>query len=210
MPSLRQLHAAFAPLLLLDAAGSRVHVGLFPAGPTLEGRWFAEDDEAGQALFHGVAALGADPGAIGGFLFCEAPGSVLGIRTAAMAIRTWCALQARPVFAYQALAVLAEGSGRPDRTWIADARREAWHRFVRGGSLLRMAAADLAPGPFATPLEFRRWSVLPSEVETVPYDLPRLLATAADADLFHPTGEPEAFLHAEPTYATWTAQVHGS
>ena len=29
-----------------------------------------------------------------------------------------------------------------------------------------------------------------------------------DLDLFRPTDAPDAFLHEEPSYATWTPQIH--
>src|ERR1700691_4097426 len=107
MVSLRQLLDAQAPLLLLDAAGSRVHVGFFPSQDPAVARWSATDGEAGVALFQGVGAPGVAPIAVRAFAFCEAPGSILGIRTTAMAIRTWCAIGRRPAFAYDALSALA-------------------------------------------------------------------------------------------------------
>jgi tRNA threonylcarbamoyladenosine biosynthesis protein TsaB len=205
MPSLRQLLAQHAPLLLLDAASARIQVGL-AAGPEAWS-WAAADEEAGVGLFRCLASLGADPGAAGAFAFAASPGSVLGIRTAAVAIRTWCALAPRPVFAYHALELLAAAFPRPEAAFIADARRGAWHCFRAGEPLRRVAAADLA-GPLVTPEGFRHWTALPAGVQTVPYDLAEFLPRVADLDLFRPTDDPDAFLHEEPSYAAWTPQIH--
>ena len=145
--------------------------------------WAAADEEAGVGLFRCLADLGVDPGTVRAFAFAASPGSVLGIRTAAVAIRTWCALAPRPVFAYQALELVAAACPRPEAAYIADARRGAWHHLRPGEPLRRVASADLA-GPLVTPGGFRHWTALPAGVETVPYDLAELLPRAADRDLF--------------------------
>jgi tRNA threonylcarbamoyladenosine biosynthesis protein TsaB len=205
MPSLRQLLAAHAPLLVIDAASARIQVGAFAADGTA--RWAASDEEAGVGIFHAIESLGVNPDSVRAFVFCEGPGSVLGVRTAAMALRTWCALARRPVFAYTSLALVAATLGRPQTSVIADARRDAWHHFVAGGALRRVATADLA-GELVMPEHFRNWSQLSAGVQRVPYTLAEMLPRAIDAELFHATDAPDAFLHEEPNYATWTPQIH--
>jgi len=206
MQTFRQLIAAHAPLLLLDAASARIQVGIFDAGG-LPGRWAAADDEAGVGLFGCLEKLAVDLEAVRGFAFCEGPGSVLGIRTAAMAIRTWCTLEPRPVFAYGSLALVAQAQARPGAAVIADARRGFWHRCVAGGPWERVAGTELA-GTLLMPERFRHWTSLPPAVEIVSYDLALLLPEVADAELFRATDSPDAFLHQEPNYATWTPQIH--
>src|SRR6185437_3772559 len=125
MPSLRQLVSAHAPLLLLDAASRRIQAGLWEGeGPA---RWAASEEEAGIGLFRCLEALGADPARMKAFAFAEGPGSVLGIRLAAISLRVWGGIAPRPFFAYHALTLLAEASARPELTFIADARRGDWH-----------------------------------------------------------------------------------
>jgi tRNA threonylcarbamoyladenosine biosynthesis protein TsaB len=61
------------------------------------------------------------------------------------------------------------------------------------------------------PEYFRHWSPLPvpaKRIRTVPYALASLLPPLADAPLFAPASEPDAFLHEEPAYKTWTPQIH--
>lgn len=206
MPNLRQVFAAHAPLLVIDAASARVQVGVLESANDA-GRWHVSEDEAGVGVFEGVARLGFNPQAAAAFLFCEGPGSVLGIRTAAMALRTWQVLRARPVFCYQSLALVAHALGAADTAIIADARRESWHHFQLGGRLRRIAAAELS-GPLLMPEGFRHWSALPQGVARTPYDVASLLQRTCDADLLRITDEPDAFLHEEPSYVTWTPRIH--
>jgi tRNA threonylcarbamoyladenosine biosynthesis protein TsaB len=210
MPSLRQLLATHAPLLVIDAASSRVQVGLL-SGPN-QATWRTSDDEAGVAIFRCVAEI-AEQGAkiddVGAFVFCDGPGSVLGIRTVAMALRTWTLLRPRPVFAYTSLALVAHALRKPDVAVIADARRDSWHCYQIGLGLRRLPTAELVPsGELVMPEGFRHWAPLPGRVATVPYSLAELLPLVAELDLFLETNAPDAFLHEEPSYVTWTPQIH--
>ena len=204
MPSFRQVSALF-PALVIDAASADVQVGVLSG----EGQaaWHTSMEESGVAVFQAVAQLGINPQAMGVLIFCDGPGSVLGIRTAAMALRTWTTLKPRPMFAYGSLAVVAHAMGRNDVGIIADARRESWHHFQLGRGLRRIPRADLA-GELIMPENFRHWSVLPPGVIRTPYRLADLLPRIWDADLLLPTEAPDAFLHEEPSYVTWTPQIH--
>jgi tRNA threonylcarbamoyladenosine biosynthesis protein TsaB len=199
-----------------DAAGRRVY------GRSVA--WAAVDREAGVGMFECLDRLGADVNAVGAFVFCEGPGSILGIRTVAMALRTWTTITPRPVFSYRSLALVAEalavdapssrvpllqGIPMPQITVIADARRGLWHRCTREGGLSRVAAADLA-GDLVTPAGFRHWAPLPPRTVQTPYDLESLFARTADAALFHPVELPDAFLTEEPAYAAWTPRIHAA
>lgn len=205
MPSLRQLLASHSPILLLDAAASDVQVGLLRRDTPA--RWESSPEEAGTGVFRCVEALGISVNDIEAFVFCDGPGSILGIRTVAMALRSWNVLKPRPTFAYSSLAIVAHALNRPDLTVIADARRESWHHYRIGEPLKRVGAAALS-GQLAMPANFRHWSALPPNLSTVPYRLADLLPKVADAELFYPAENPDAFLHEEPNYATWTPQIH--
>lgn len=207
MTSLRHLLAAHAPLLFIDAASSRVQAGWLAADDITRARWASSDEETGVGLFRSLESLGVDVSAAGAFVFCDGPGSVLGIRTCAMAIRTWNVIKPRPVFTYCSLAIVAHTLARPELSVIADARRELWHRFSLGGTLQRVPAAELS-GELVTPENFRHWSQAPAGLTQVPYSLPSLLPCVLEADLFRETQAPDAFLHEEPSYVTWTPKIH--
>ncbi len=210
MPALAELITAHAPLLLLDTASARVQVGLYETESNV--RWAVADEDAGTGVFRCLAELGAEPASVRAFIFCEGPGSVLGIRTAAMVLRTWAALEARPLFAYRSLEVVARSLGRKGLSVIADARRDTWHCLTLAddgnpGPLNRVPTAELT-GPLVMPEGFRHWSALPAGVERTPYCLETLLPAVTHLDLFRPTSDPDAFLHQEPVYATWTPHIH--
>jgi tRNA threonylcarbamoyladenosine biosynthesis protein TsaB len=209
MSSLRQILAAHAPLLVIDAASTVTQVGWLTSDSSVA--WQTSTDEAGVAIFQCIEKLtaeaGADVNAAGAFVFSDGPGSVLGIRTVAMALRTWNVLKPRPVFAYCSLALVAHALGREEVTVIADARREAWHAYQIGRGLRRVPASELH-GELIMPENFRNWSALPPSVGRVPYSVAELLPRAGDIDLFQPTDAPDAFLHEEPSYVRWTPQIH--
>lgn len=206
MPSLKALRANHAPLLLLDAASARIQVGWLGSNAA-DDRWVESGAEAGIGLFTSLATLDIDQSTIGAFVFCDGPGSILGIRTAAMALRTWNVLKPRPVFGYCSLALVAHALNRPDAQIIADARRETWHRYALGGSLQRVTATDLS-GHLVMPEGFRHWTTPPPGVVSTSYHVPDLLQSAENANLFAMTDSPDAFLHEEPGYKTWTPQIH--
>lgn len=206
MTSFRQVLAQHSPALLIDAASARIQVGCLDADPR-RGKWQTSDAEAGNAIFQCIAGLEVDVNAAAAFIFCEGPGSILGVRTAAMALRTWNVLSPRPVFGYLSLAAVAHSLPDPELNVVADARRESWHLYRRGSSLQRVATGAL-PDRLVTPEHFRHWSALPPGVQTVSYDLEALLPSIADADVLHPVDHPDAFLHEEPNYVTWTPQIH--
>jgi tRNA threonylcarbamoyladenosine biosynthesis protein TsaB len=207
MPSLRQILAEHSPLLLIDAASARIQVGLLNAGVTP--RWSSRQEEAGVGIFECLDELGDEIDTVRSFAFCEGPGSILGIRTSAMALRVWDVLRPRPTFGYIGLAVVARAVGRPETAVIADARRGQWHRLFLGGALERVPASELQ-GELVTPEGFRHWDALPPRATLTSYDLPALFALrpVLDADLFHPTDSPDAFVHEERSYAKWIPQIH--
>jgi len=207
MPSLSQILLKQSPLLLIDAASERIQVGLLGHG--LAPRWCSRKEEAGVGVFECIDELDVDVALVRAFAFCEGPGSILGIRTSAMALRMWSTMAPRPVYAYRSLAVVAAAVARPSVTVIADARRGLWHRHSQGGTLERVPAAELS-GELLMPEGFRHWDPVPAGTLPTPYDLESLFALGplAEADLFHETATPDAFLHQEPAYAKWTPQIH--
>ncbi|MBI3886210.1 MAG: peptidase M22 [Opitutae bacterium] len=225
MPSLNQLLARHGRLLVLDAASAQVQVGLLHASrPAV---WHTATAEAGTGLFAGTDAVlrdaATDLADIGAFVFCEGPGSILGIRTVAMAIRSWQTICPRPgpAYHYQSLALLALELARPGSpapaAVITDARRDTWncvvidaHRSASRLQRLSAAATAALPGDLWQPSAFRAWAEPPRAARDCAYDVAALLVAHADADLFAPTDAPDAFQPATPDYKKWSAQIHSS
>lgn len=175
------------------------------------------DGEAAYALPQSVAkvlsAAGLGIAQLDALAFCAGPGSVLGIRLAAASVRVWRVVQpGLPLYSYLSLPLIATNPDAAVRTVIADARRDTWHAVrPQSSDVERIPGATLAnAGPLVTPTGFRRWSTLPlsnppRELDYHPADL---LANAPDADLFAPALDPDAFMHEQPSYVTWTPQIH--
>ena len=221
MATLAQLIAHHGCILVLDAASARVQVGLLRSGAAP--LWHSSTDESGKSIFTCTADCLQDAGLtvrdLRAFVFCEGPGSMLGVRTVAMAIRTWQSELPRPAYRYQSLALAAHfaWSQKPGNPFavIADARRETWHcQLVEADGRLpamqRLPLANLPQLELLTPENFRTWSALPASVTVSSYDLPQLFAAATDSDYFQPTEAPDAFQHEAPEYKRWSAQTHSA
>lgn len=100
------------PLLVMDASVLRdTQVGIF-----VKNKWLLCEHSANaplQSLFFLVEGVLQYAGLtivdIGSYVFCQGPGSLLGIRLAAMAIRTWKAIDKndkKPVYGYSSMAAL--------------------------------------------------------------------------------------------------------
>src|SRR5579883_1241647 len=215
--SLRQLLSMHRRLLVLDAAGTEIQVGWVDDARAI---WRRVEGEAGVALFRALrevlAAAEVTLSDAEAFVFCDGPGSILGIRTTAIGVRTWNVIAQRPVFAYCSLELLGAAevrSGRPAPfSVIADARRETWHRIqfpntTEIGPLERVAPSELT-GVLIMPNKFRAWAPLPDKLETVSYDVGELFSRARDVPLLRSTQAPDAFMHEAPAYQTWTPRVH--
>lgn len=205
MSSLRQILADYRKVLLLDSCSARIQVGWLETNA--ESRWADSSEEAGTGLFRCLERLKAAPSQAEAFIFCDGPGSLLGIRTAAMAVRTWTSIADRPVFAYHSLELVAGSAANAGATVIADARRDSWHRLAVGTELRRVPTSELS-GDLVTPEGFRNWTPLPVSVRKVPYDVAALINEVSDTDVFRKTATPDAFLHEEPSYVTWTPRIH--
>jgi tRNA threonylcarbamoyladenosine biosynthesis protein TsaB len=219
MESPAQIVARHRCVLVLDAASKVVQAGLLRSGsPSV---WQHAEGDSGQLVFTLTerclqdARLGLD--AIEAFIYCDGPGSMLGTRTIAMALRTWQTLRARPAYAYHslALAAVAEAARSPGRafTLVADARRDSWHALVvatngQTGPLQRLATADLPAADLRTPENFRAWSDLPRPATPCGYDLAALFATAENTALCRAVDAPDVFQHEAPFYKPWTPAVH--
>jgi tRNA threonylcarbamoyladenosine biosynthesis protein TsaB len=221
MAALAQIIAHHGCILVLDAASTTVQVGLLRAGfPPL---WQSSGEESGQSLFTCadacLRAAGLTVREVHAFVFCEGPGSMLGVRTTAMAIRTWQSEIPRPAYRYQSLALAGHfaWSLQPGRAFavIADARRETWHCQTvatdgRMPALQRLPLAALPKTDLVTPENFRSWSVPPPSAALCGYDLRKIFPSASASDYFLPTDAPDAFQHEAPDYKKWSARTHSA
>jgi tRNA threonylcarbamoyladenosine biosynthesis protein TsaB len=219
MPSISQLLTSHRRLLVLDAASQQVQLGVLrDRSPSV---WRVTEEEAGTGVFSCARDLLAEVGLpieeIGAFLYCEGPGSMLGIRSVAIAIRTWQMLAPRPAYSYQSLAIAGKfewlAAAPRGFTMIADARRDHWHvqTIVADGQthpLQRVPASQVPAGELVTPEKFRAWAPPPRPPAVCRYDLARIFPAVADLELFTLSELPDAFQHEAPSYRKWSAQIH--
>lgn len=212
MPSLNAILADHPSLLLIDASSQVIHLGWLRRGQPAT--WQATEQEAGTGLYQLLDRADLSPNDVDAFAYCAGPGSMLGIRTIAAALRTWVALRPRPIFHYRSLDLLVRTAGQPGATLICDARRRSWHAITldsvgRPQPLTRIPEGELPAGPLLMPAGFRTWTTLPDPPPlTVPYEPPLLASTWSDEDLFALTDDADAFQPDRPTYARWTPSVH--
>lgn len=202
--TLHELSAA-GPAVLVDCASNVIQVAALDSAG--RHRWARSETEAGLGLFTCVEELALDPGTVNAWVFCTGPGSILGIRTAAMALRTWLLLRPATVHAYFSLELISHALPQPAPQVVADARRESWHVYTREKGLRRLPVAEL-PGSCVMPRGFRHWSTPPAHATLVSYDLQELLPRVWNVPILFPSSEPDAFLHEEPGYVTWTPRIH--
>lgn len=207
--------------LFLDASSVMVQAGLWR-----DGRWLAYRNGKGQALESIFTLIDScleeariKLEAVGGFIHGEGPGSVLGIRLAAMAIRGWLALpawQRATVHSCRSLplaAVLIREKYQPDSPFhvVAEARQTRWN-LLRSDSDTIEEAEPATLEALLPPLYHLRqrkaWNTPPAHAVPVDNSLmehPELLNTPG---LLSAVEQPGLYLVSEQTFRTWTPERH--
>jgi tRNA threonylcarbamoyladenosine biosynthesis protein TsaB len=205
------------PCLVLDGS-ARVGVRV---GVLRDGRWSGEGVAAEGALEATFAcaesalrAAGLTLADIRSFAVCVGPGSILGIRVAALAARAWATLEPRPIFVWESLAAVAHttlGAGPPRPFVVAlESRLKRWNTLVVPVAGAFEPPAELEPEQvraLGLPVVSTAVSALFPGAQVVPtpwVDLPTLFATT---DLLRADAKPEA-LNPAATYATWDGERH--
>ena len=210
--------------LLLDASSPIVQVGL------LEGKeWLAfreSKEEAIDSIFAGTSACLKEANItlkeVDGFIFCEGPGSILGIRLAAMAINGW---RSRPahrqakVFSFRSLeAVVAllkhMGESMPFHI-VSEYRQDRWHLVSVNEdgqcsdlTLVSAAALSKLQGSVYYLPRRKNGPVPPAFIQARAYSLRELPRVLNSANLLRPADKPEAYMPEKPVYVKWDAKRH--
>jgi len=207
------------PCLVLDgSARAGVRVGVLAGG-----RWVGQGispDGALEGLFGCVEAALADAklslADIRSFALCVGPGSVLGIRIAALAVRSWSALEPRPIFVWESLSALARSAlvaGEKGPFLVAvESRLKRWHALevAADGSLGAPFEAEAAELNSAGRRLFACGEVavtaLPAHVP-VPPPWSALPALLAQPGFLREEARPDA-LNVAQDFATWSGERH--
>lgn len=207
------------PCLVLDGSARHgVRVGVLQGG-----RWVAEarsEEGALEATFacaeRALTSAGLRFADLRAFAVCVGPGSMLGIRVTAMAVRTWAALQPCEVWVWEPLVALAAAARLRGEVGafsvVSESRLKRWH-------VVSVDAAGVV-GP-ARECEVEQVAALPGRILTTASQAPQVLPAAevvpdawdelpkvfAQAGVLRLEPKPEA-LNAAADFATWSGERH--
>ncbi|MGF1484852.1 MAG: hypothetical protein ACFBZ8_10870 [Opitutales bacterium] len=218
--------ADHAPALLLEASGPVVQVGLGGADGWLG--YARSEAPALESLTPLIAAVLKQAGLklddIGCFVYDEGPGTLLGLRLAAMTFRTWKALpmhRTTPVFAFRsveaaAASLLAKGT-KPPFGLVTEAGLGKWVLSEKRGegspgALEVVDAERLAayPHPLYHLAQRKQWKPLPCAATVFNLDLEALPVLLSVSQLSHSVDQPIPLRPVVQDYVKWSGQRHRS
>lgn len=181
-------------MLAIDTSSRRACVGLFDEKGALSYRTSEED--ASLSLFplikHVLKEFDWQLSDINSIAFCQGPGSMLGIRTAIMGIRTWQGvklIEGKQIYSFSSLAIGAELvrlSFPSEKTYliITDARRNSWNALkVEGASIgpvqiIDNAAIEAETIPLFSFNEFPTWTHTQAHIQCLSYRPENVLSSS--------------------------------
>ena len=210
--------------LIIDGSGGSVFAGVLDS----DRRWIAKVQQEGAPLEHLFPAIdrclqsgGLRLSDVTGYIYCEGPGSVLGLRLCAMAIETWtrlyptsAQLQKYNSLGLCAWAILDDSPDLRDGLIVADWKKGAWNALRISGRKPgpaeviddeTLAAWD---GPLYHLPQRKGWQSPPTSVQTLTYDPSRIADLCARPGLLLPTDGVELYNTGINTFQKWTPTRH--
>jgi len=212
------------PLLITDCSTLGVQAGILGSNGWLA---FARPEgEVASALFAAVKSVLQEAdltlSSLAGFGYCEGPGSTLGIRINAMAIRTWNSLQndSKPCFAYKSLEaamlmVEARETNQNPYALFSDLRKDCWNG-IRIDNDSTIPPIEVVEKRSLNNWPATRWFLRqrlyspgpPPEAEALEYDLVGLGDSEAFISRFRAVQKAGVFQTAITEYKKWVPQRH--
>ncbi|MGJ8638829.1 MAG: hypothetical protein ACSHYA_05505 [Opitutaceae bacterium] len=212
------------PALVIDGSGSDVFAGVLGE----DGQWITHTCQSGaplEQLFTTVEttleAAKIELEKIRSYIYCEGPGSVLGLRLCAMAIETWSRLypDSANYFSYNTLQLcaklLSQQAGLEEPTLlVSDWKKGAWNAItINDGQISETTVVDDATiaehsGAVYHLPQRKGWQKPPSNAETIPYSPERLPELIVDSNWLKPTAGVELYSSGINTFAKWTPDRH--
>lgn len=210
-----------APTLVIDGSGSAVFAGVLGQ----DGKWLAISEQDGtplESLFPTVEATlkiaQLSLSDLRSFIYCEGPGSVLGLRLCAMAIETWSRLnpESAHYYAYNSLQLTAalicvDTPNLDNALLVSDWKKGAWNAVkINQGQPGPTEVADDAmiadwTGPLYHLPQRKGWQKPPTGATTVEY-CPQRLAEALNR--LKPTEDVELYASGINVFQKWTPERH--
>jgi tRNA threonylcarbamoyladenosine biosynthesis protein TsaB len=214
-----------APIsLVIDGSGSAVFAGLLDN----HDHWLAKIDRAGaplEELFPAVEEALKESNRtladISSYIYCEGPGSVLGLRLCAMAIETWTRLypQSAQLFKYNslrltALVLLHAHPQLKDALIVADWKKGAWNAvFIKDGVVGSTEVIDDAglaawDGALYHLPQRKGWQGPPSNAQTLDYNPAIISEIRHHPALLQSSEDVELYSSGINTFQKWTPTRH--
>ncbi|NCG08554.1 MAG: hypothetical protein GWO81_03135 [Verrucomicrobia bacterium] len=159
--------------------------------------------------------------AIPRYLYCEGPGSPLGLRLAAMAIQTWRTLQdgSPPCLAYDSLQLAAHclRLDHPDLSealLVADWKKDTWNAVtlekgqVNACKPIPQAYLEAWEGPRYHLPQRKGWQAPPSNAVALRYTPEHLDKLIDSHGLLRAVDSPEPFASAPANFQNWVPERH--
>lgn len=214
----------------IDASGLQVSVAGYVDGACV----FCEksSSEALDSVFRlargALAALKVSVGQLDAVVYGEGPGSILGLRVAAVAVNTWAVLREDdggrlPLFAFNALSTVAAtrlaGDKQAPFTVLSDFRKERWTALTvapdpcsKGAwspiSVVDAEAVRALSGGCFYLRQRKVWHEPPIPCTEVTFDIRQLPELAAQWPILRPVERAEPFVAEQPAFVKWTADRH--
>ena len=212
------------PALVVDGSGNRFFAGVLNS----EQGWSAQitaNEPPLESLFQTVKKVLKDSGIgledIQSFIYCEGPGSVLGLRLCAMAVETWSRLtEEKPLFySYNSMKLTASALQHKvgiqgEALLISDWKKGVWNSLlIRDGQILEQASIDTNELDswqgelFHLPAR-KGWQSPPAKAQTVEYCMSQFPELSAHYPLLHETESVELSTAGANSFQKWTAERH--
>ncbi|MDP4777215.1 MAG: hypothetical protein NWR76_04655 [Opitutales bacterium] len=224
MDTIPNIPEAHYPALAIDGSGSEVYAGILGA----DGQWLAQSSQTGaplEMLFPTVEATLKEAGLsltdLRSYIYCEGPGSVLGLRLCAMAIETWSRLnpQSAHCYAYNTLqlcaTLLLKDETLPKRTLlVSDWKKGAWNAVsLTDGEIGDTSVADDTTiaeweGAVYHLPQRKGWQKPPANAISLSYTPGRLNELLQSHNFLRPTKGVELYASGVNTFAKWTPDRH--
>jgi tRNA threonylcarbamoyladenosine biosynthesis protein TsaB len=208
------------PYLVVDASSPDLHSGVIKKEQWLSLKTFQGDtlESLTKLVDECLKESSLNMESIKGFIFCEGPGSLLGLRLSAMAINTWKVLAdqttATPLLCYKSLPALGiqlqKGKSGFDHV-VSPFRKGFYNHYDIKQETLSLIEAETAQslnGKIAFLPQRRLKEKLNESWQQVTYSLKDLPAIIAKKGLLHQADYADAWVPEETEYVRWSQERH--
>ena len=211
--------------LVIDCSTNNIFTGVLDH----ENQWLSQTKCEGtvlENLFTTLEATLQDAGIklsdLSGFIYCEGPGSVLGLRLCAMAIKTWRRLypDCNELFKYNslllnALLLLQDNKDVNDALIVSDWKKGAWNSIQITAALPQKIVVidddtltSWSSKVYHLPNR-KGWQRPPPKAQALLHSPERIAELRLNTDLLKPIDQVEIYNNAVNTFQKWTPMSHG-